>query len=109
MRVTVQYNLGARRHPARRNMSQKKLLAGALQLQLQRPEIVRFIVAEHDVERFAQLLKRGQGRRVAHIAEMPDFIRALQPRRQIQGKPVVGVGEDRDTHHLAATVPASGT
>ena len=90
-------------------MGEKKRAARALQPQLPRPATVRLVVAEHDVQRFAQLLELSQGRRFADVAQVPDFVGVLEPRRQLRRITVVGVRDDGDAHHLAVTVPASGT
>src|SRR5258708_34867375 len=103
MGVAVQHDRDTGRRPRWRDVREKKFPPLALEPQLERPEIVPFVVAEHDMERPARVLERHQCGWVAHIPEVPDLVGILQPRRQFRRESVVGVGDDRDAPHLAAT------
>ncbi len=89
-------------HPGRcaprRDVRQEKPPPGALERQLQRPEVVRLVVAQHHVQRHRELLELRQHARLAHVAEVPDLVRVAQARGQTGRIAVVGVGDDRNAH-----------
>ena len=75
----MQHHLDPARCPARRDMCQIKHHAPALQRQVQRPRQVRITIAQHHAQRSPQLRERPQCRRIAHIAQMPDFMGVADP------------------------------
>ena len=98
MRVAVQHQVRAGRGPVGRDVREITAHARALQQQRRRPEVVRLVVAEHHLQRTAQLFKFHQHLRLADIAEVPDLVRPRQPRRQPGRVAVVSVGEHGDAH-----------
>ncbi len=56
------------------------------------------VVADHDVQRHAETLEFDQCRPLAHVAEMPDFVGAGEPLRELRRVAVVRVGDDGNAH-----------
>lgn len=100
MSVSVQNKLNAGRRTLGRNVHEKKAPVIPLQYQGQRPEIVRFVISQDNVQRFAQLFELGQRFRIAYVAEMPDFISRLQPVGQTRRITVVGIGDNGNFQHF---------
>ncbi len=90
--------MAARRRAAGRDVNEVKAHAFAVKIQLQRPEGIVVIVAEDNVERRPELFERHEYRGVAHIAQVPDFVRVPQPIRQPFRKSIVSVGDDPNAH-----------
>ena len=84
-------------------------MAGPFQPEFPWPEGMAFVVAQHDVQRFAQQFQLRERIRLAHVAQVPDLIGLGESLRQAGRHPVVRVGDDGDADHLAAVAGASGT
>jgi hypothetical protein len=57
----------------------------------ERPAKIKIVVAEHDVERLAELLEACKDARRADVAEVPDFVGAGDAREESRREEVVGV------------------
>ncbi len=101
MRMTVQDGMASGRRTARRNVHKMKTHTLAFEIERQRPGKTGVIVSHHHAKRQTKLLEFDEHRWIAHIAKMPDLIRALEQTRKSGRIIIVGIGKDGDAHDRA--------
>jgi len=95
--VAVQEQVASRRRDGGRDVDEVAAGAGDFAFQGERPVVV-VVVAEDDVQRFAELLERGENVGRANVAEVPDFVRMGDAGRELRREAVVCVGDYCDAH-----------
>ena len=81
------------------NMLEVKRKSPAFHPTTHRPTRPGIAISCHDGERFFQQLDLHQGPRIAHVTQMPDFIRRLPSLHQTLWDDVMGIGYDEDPDH----------
>jgi hypothetical protein len=107
--MAMQHNIHPGRNPGRWNVNEEKNQACPLQPKLAWPEIVGLVVAQDDLQRFAQRFKSKKGGRLTHISQVPDFVSCSQPLRKTGRIFIMGIGNDRDAHRLVDYCEATAT
>src|SRR3569833_891385 len=97
VRVSVQDHIRLPRWTRGRNVNEMKTNSVAFEVEGQWPTPT-VVVAEYDVQRRPELLELHQCRRIANIAEVPNFIRVFQSFGQARWKAIGCVRDDGDPH-----------
>ncbi|MEY2562342.1 MAG: hypothetical protein QOH88_535 [Verrucomicrobiota bacterium] len=96
MGVTVQQDIDIFRRAIRWNVDEPKTDAVPFQIDDQRPLVIAIAIPAHNRHRRADLFKRLEKTRIAHIAEMPDLVASFRQRFEISGEMIMRVGQDKN-------------
>lgn len=96
--MAVEQEIDAGRGVGRRDVNEPRLTPGDLEIERHRPLMRRVTVPAHDFQRASERLELEQRPVVAHVAEVPDFIRLGEQAGEMRGDTIVSVGDDGDSH-----------
>ena len=98
MRVPVKDEVDCRGRLQRRNVNQADEIALSFEIDNPRPLLARVAISAHHMQGALQFVKGQERFLTRYIPEVPDFVRARQPREQMSGKPIVGIRENGNAH-----------
>lgn len=98
--MAVDDDIRAVRDALRRDVNEEETHAFKPQIHFNRPRGPVIVITADDAHWFAGFVKRVDGRRVAHIAEMPDFIDVGENIQDLTGKAIVSIRDNPDGDHL---------
>jgi hypothetical protein len=97
--MTMQNNINIVRRNIRRDVLQSKLQTFPREVDNQRPIRVPIAIPAHNGERRTDRLQIIADRRLANIAQMPDFIRACRQIKNRLWKFVMRIGQHKNPDH----------
>ena len=97
--MTMQNNIDIVRRNIGRNMHEPKLQSLSRKIDNQRPIRVPVAIATDHSQRRADCAQVVSDRRLAHIAQMPNFIRLARQIDNLLRQLVVSIGQDENLHN----------
>ena len=108
--MTMQNNIDIVRRNIGRNMHEPKLQSLPRKIDNQRPIRVPVAIATDHSQRRADCAQVVSDRRLAHIAQMPNFIRLARQIDNLLRQLVVSIGQDENLHSTnSRTTNTTGT
>ncbi len=96
--MAMKSKMGLGRHVGHWFMAEIKRMARAFEQQAFRSDTPRVAVAADSVDRRSEGAQGFEDVSTANVAEVPDFVRPGQDRKQGVWKAIVGVGNDGNAH-----------